>query len=144
MKRSDTQSPCTKNIMCGYINEIWKNGGLDNFSEEHFLIQAMYNNVSKFKGYEQLSNNNANFFNFDNNFGLNFTINLSNKLEFLNKIFGQVNIKNFIEDQLSAGKNNYNEDQFFRALSEIEVLKYYCSFGPSQLSKAIYEPTFWR
>lgn len=140
MLRSETKSPCCNITLCKFINEIWEQGWLDEYSEVHFLIRAMKNEINVFNGYTQLTNNNVNYFDFNENFGLNFSINISCKLEYLNRLFGVKAIKKFVEDQLSAGKINYDEDQFFRALSEIEVLKYFSIFGPAKLSQAIYEP----
>ncbi|MBU3187209.1 hypothetical protein [Clostridium estertheticum] len=42
-------------------------------------------------------------------------------------------------DQLAAGKENYSEEQFFRALSEIHVLNFLMTFG-SGFKEGIYEP----
>lgn len=130
--RSDTPSPLKKNFLCDFLNKIWADRWLNDFSDNHFLIQAMENRLNGFVGENQLKENNFNIYNFDNNFALNFSINLSAQLYHLTKIFGEPNIKRFVEDQLSAGKVHYDEDQFFRALSEISVLNYFGTFGADE------------
>lgn len=60
-----------------------------------------------------------------------FLINFSSRLNSLINFFGERNIKKFVVDQLSAGKEQYCEGQFFRALSEIEVLCFWCSRSKS-------------
>jgi hypothetical protein len=137
--RCDVNSPLNDNFLCEFLNKIWTEGWLDDFSDEHFLIKAMHNQVQNFVGYDQLKQNNFNIYDYSN-FSENFLVNLSHKLDHLCKIFGEKEIKRFVKTQLSAGKSNYDEDQFFRALSEIEILKYFGTFGPGKLSKAIYEP----
>jgi hypothetical protein len=57
-----------------------------------------------------------------------FLMNFSPKLQYLSSIFEKESFNNFIENQLSAGKSNYSEEQFFRAASEINVLKYISTF----------------
>ena len=47
-------------------------------------------------------------------------------------------MERFIKDQLSAGKQNYNEDTFFEAVSEVSVLYFY-TFR-SRWKQALYEP----
>lgn len=138
--RSDTPSPLKKNFLCDFLNKMWADRWLNDFSDNHFLIQAMENRLNGFVGENQLKENNFNIYNFDDNFALNFSINLSTKLYHLTKKFGEPNIKHFVEDQLSAGKVHYDEDQFFRALSEISVLNYFGTFGADVLSDAVYEP----
>lgn len=55
----------------------------------------------------------------------NFCINFSAKLKSMADFFGEMKIKDFIENQLAAGKEKYDEDQFFRALSEVSILNYW-------------------
>lgn len=69
-------------------------------------------------------------------------MNFNFKLQNLETHFGENPINDFIKNQLAAGKKNYNEDQFFRALAEINVLNYlllFLSAYSGQIEK-IYEP----
>lgn len=138
--RHHAPPPLKANFMCEYLNLMWENGWLDEYSNAHFLIASMENHLEQVLGEKQLRANNFDIYDFNQGFALNFCINLSSKLCFLSKIFGEANIEKFVKDQLSAGKAHYNEDQFFRALSEINVLKYYGTFGAAKLLEAIYEP----
>lgn len=138
--RRGQESPQKKNIFCEYLNKAWEEGWLNDFSDEHFLIKAMKNEVESFVGENQLKENNVRLYELDKNRGINFVTNFSCKLEYLDSIFGTNQIKKFIENQLSAGKFNYDENQFFRALSEVNILKYFSTFGYHKLTKAIYEP----
>ena len=38
-------------------------------------------------------------------------------------------MKKFVKNQLSAGKKNYNEEQFFRGMSLISVISYFCTIN---------------
>ena len=64
-------------------------------------------------------------------------MNLSIKLGALQGLFGKDQIENFVKNQLSAGKDKYNEDCFFEALSEISILCFLCHIV---WTKYIYEP----
>ena len=85
-----------------YLYHAWKNGWLDEYSEEHFLIKAINNRLRDFVGKDQLIENNINLLNIVNEdgmikeslFNLNFCINLSQKLQFLDGMFGG----NYIRD----------------------------------------------
>lgn len=140
MSRSGITSPLSNNFLCECINTMWNKGWLNEFSEDHFLIRAIQNDVNYFKNYLQMQIVNANLFDYDKNFGLNFAINFSNRFQRLINVFGEKDMERFTKDQLSAGKTNYCEDQFFRALSEINVLQYLSTYGPDRLKDAIYEP----
>lgn len=129
-----------------YLYLAWKNGWLDEYSEEHFLIKAINNRLKDFVGKDQLIENNINLLNIVNEdgmikeslFNLNFCINLSQKLQFLDGMFGGNYIRDFLKGQFAAGKNNYDEDSFFEALSEVSVLAF---FAPRyKWKQAIYEP----
>lgn len=140
--RHNIPSPLDHNPFCSFLNKIWAEGWLDEFSENHFLIKAMNNNLDSFKGYQQLRNNNCNIHNCNNynTLALNFLMNFSNKLDGLNNRFGNNKIELFVKNQLSAGKEKkYNEDQFFQALSEVEVLNF---FSNKPVTNCVYEPVF--
>lgn len=134
MKLSDMPYPNSDDItnqICDFLVSSWKNGWFDSYSKDHFLIKAIENRLKSFIGEKQLIENNINQYNIVNNgmidytkFANNFCINLSTKLDDLKKNFGEEQIKEFVINQLSAGKENYNEDSFFEALSEISVLSF--------------------
>ena len=126
--------------------KMWTDGWLDDFSDDHFLIRALENRIDNLEWKTQLISNNAvsiyTPINSDgsvdySSFSCNFICNLSATFQGLIKIFGEENIKRFVIDQLSAGKNNYNKDAFFQALSEIEILRFFISKKPIN---AEYEP----
>lgn len=132
--------------LCEFLNGAWTRGWLDEYAEGHFLIQAIENRLITFVGKEQLINNNINqqgLVNPDGSinktgFNLNFCINFSRQLQFLAVVFGTKNIQNFITDQMSAGKQHYNEDTFFESLSEVSILSFYAR--RCKWDQAIYEP----
>lgn len=132
--------------ICHYLKNIWECGWLDEYSDEHFLIKAIENRLTTFVGYTQMLNNEPNLHEvikakgiIDNDtFNSNFCMNLSGRLACLESVFGSDHMERFIKDQLSAGKQNYNEDTFFEAVSEVSVLYFY-TFR-SRWKQALYEP----
>lgn len=56
----------------------------------------------------------------------------------MSAVFGEEKIKKCIKNQLSAGKSSYDRDMFFQALSEIEILSFYC--GRIKWTEALYAP----
>lgn len=132
--------------LCSYLKSAWENGWLDEYSDDHFLIKAIENRLNHFVAIDQLINNNINFIDMvtpsgkinSQHFNLNFCINFSRRLNGLSLAFGEVAIKRFIADQLSAGKQSYNEDTFFQALSEVSILSFFTSLR--NWDKASYEP----
>jgi hypothetical protein len=72
-------------------------------------------------------------------FSSTFLINFSIKLQICANIFSEEKIFDFVANQLSAGKKKYREEAFFEALSEINVLFYFCNFV-SKIKEARYEP----
>ena len=133
-------------IVCEYLKNIWECGWLDEYSDDHFIIKAIENRLTTFIGYKQMINNDPNLVGLikghgiidNDSFNSNFCINLSTHLMCLEIAFGREHIERFVKDQLSAGKQNYNEDTFFEALSEISVLCFYaCRFN---WKNALYEP----
>lgn len=135
MTRKDKHFPAhLDKIICSYLKNIWEKGWLDDYSEEHFLIKAIENKLTDFIWYKQFINNNLHamysVLSTDGKidyerFSTNFCFNFSCRLQGMSKIFGEEKIKKFIIDQLSAGKQNYKEDSFFQAFSEIEVLTFF-------------------
>ena len=120
--------------VCSFLKKIWEEGWLDDYSNDHFLIKAIENRIDQFSWDKQFLNNNIknyystissdgtiNYESFSINFCMNFSCRLSNMVN----MFGEQKAKKFIIDQLSAGKVEYNEDIFFQALSEIEILTFF-------------------
>lgn len=143
--RHDNVFPIS-NPLCSFLREMWTQGWLDEYSEQHFLIKAIEGTLESFVGIDQMIANNGNgisVVNRDgtiNNAGFNesFCIAISTRLQALHDRFGHEQIKNFIKNQLSAGKQNYCEDTFFEALSEVSVLTFFCSIYPWE--EYLYEP----
>ena len=151
--RKDTPFPIyerEKIELCKFLYNAWMNGWLDEYSNDHFLIKAIEGRLTTFIGKEQLTENNITFQSitregkyidstgeeFDFNFS--FCINFSNRMQYLANSFGKENIKRFIVNQMSAGKQNYKEDTFFEALSEVSILSFYAS--RMNWFSMIYEP----
>lgn len=129
--RSNTKFPIEDDMgLCDFLRNAWRDGWLDEYSADHFLIKAIENRLTTFVGKEQLIENNINLqgiINEDgsintNAFNLDFCTNFSLRMQALTEIFGNKNIKGFITNQMSAGKKHYNEDTFFEALSEVSIL----------------------
>lgn len=134
MLRSATPFPAEfDNIICSFMKKMWQEGWLDEYSSNHFLIKALEGRLENFSCKEQFINNNNDsiytvidkegFIDYKN-FCINFCTNLSARLHAMTYIFGENTVKKFIINQLSAGKDKYNEDFFFQALSEIEILTF--------------------
>lgn len=146
-KRSEQKFPSVEHDLTGFLKKIWEEGWLDEYSEEHFLIKAINNNLSDIKWASQFINNNSNSFytaiksdgkiDFEQ-FTSIFLTNFSFRLHAMYLRFGEHHIKKFIKEQLSAGKEKYNEDQFFQAMSEIEVLSFFSS--RCNWDNILYEP----
>ncbi|NLV22447.1 MAG: hypothetical protein GXY49_10740 [Syntrophomonadaceae bacterium] len=146
-KRSESAFPMKELDLINYIKKAWTKGWLDEYSNEHFLIKAIENQVTDIEWKNQLIFNNSTSINTPinqnreidfNKFSLNFIVNLSFRLFGMSETFGDEAIKRFIEDQLSAGKGKYDRDKFFQTLSEIEILSFYCR--RCKWDNAIYEP----
>lgn len=99
--------------------------------KKHFIIRAINNDVSYFK--ELFLRKNIKEIN-PTSFPWNFIANLNVKTVNLMQCFGNDVIENFFRNQFAAGKNNYNENQFFEALSEFYLLTYFANFGSSKIN----------
>ena len=133
MKRSEMSYPLFNSIPleeCDALRKAWEEGWLDDFSEEHFLIRAINGKLNDFDGKLQYNANNIPLYSSDN-LNENFLINFSFRLHSLIQFFGESYIKNFIVNQLSAGKKQYSEGQFFRAFSEVVILCFWCNRSKS-------------
>lgn len=137
MKRSETTYPLMGIDLAGGLKNAWEKGWLDEFSNDHFLIKAIEKRLEKYPELFTFSVQQMPLYQITiNNFQENFCINFSFKLKKLIDLFGECNMHRFFTDQLSAGKRNYDEDQFFRAMSEVSVL----SFFASRAESGEYEP----
>lgn len=119
------------------IRNFWETGVLDDYSEDHFLIRAINNDVSYFRHFflrKHITDIDP------STFPWHFIVNLDGKIKNFMNCFGSVKIENFFKNQFAAGKSNYDENQFFEALSEFHVLSFFANFGPAVLKEAIYEP----
>lgn len=136
--RSQTAYPATVDLeIFQTIKNFWVKGIFDDYSEQHFIIHAINNDASYFKKFflrKNIKGINS------TSFPWTFVANLNVKTINLMNCFGNDAIENFFRNQFAAGKNNYNENQFFEALSEFYILAYFANFGPAKLMKAIYEP----
>ena len=136
-KRSNTRFPLEGADLCGALSKAWYGGWLDEFDENHFLIKAIEGRLERFQGFNQFLTNDVALYQINKeNFQENFCINFSCKLKSLIDFFGEGNIKSFVVNQLSAGKENYDEAQFFRALSEVSIL----CFWRKRSTSGKYEP----
>lgn len=124
---------------CQYIADINNKGWFDEFSNNHFLIKTLEGDINYFNKYKHLIKGSLYYSNNTDN-AINFITNFSHKFQFFSRHFKEKQMEKFVKDQLSAGKKNYDESQFFRALSEINVINFLLTFGPARLKEAIYEP----
>ncbi len=69
-----------------------------------------------------------------------FVANFSCGLQRLASHFCEKDIEKFIKGQLAAGKDNYSEDQFVQAFSEVMVLGFLTDFAGKKVVQATYEP----
>lgn len=139
MKRSEKDFPLGDSEAYGYLKKMWERGWLDEYSEKHFLIRLL-------KGDDELIRSTFNHekYTFDDMFSYNaetFLINFNFRIQQMSAFFGEKEIIGFIRNQLSAGKKHYNQNMFFQAISEIEIIRYFLAFGNSFEKKCLYEPT---
>lgn len=123
-----------RNILNEYIFEHYDKGHMRDYHKDHFLIRATNGDSNILNGYEEYFDQKLSA-----DFSSSFIINLSFKLKALANIFSEDDVSNFITNQLAAGKNNYNQNQFFEALSEVQVLFYLGTFF-GKIKAAFYEP----
>lgn len=135
MKSSECIFPID-NIFLDALKMMWEQGWLDEYSEDHFLIRAIKGDLPNYRTKEQMNLVSPDLY-FSCDTPINFLSNFSSKLERLISLCGCNNAKKFVKDQLSAGKRNYSEDQFFEALHEIHVLTYMTRCGSPNVE---YEP----
>lgn len=126
MKRFETKYPNEELDLAGALKKAWTAGWLDEFSDDHFLIKAIEERLSEYPQLYCLPAAMTTMYPITkDNFQQTFCMNFSAKITGLINLFGEEVIKDFFEAQLSAGKQKYDEDQFFRALSEVSILSYF-------------------
>lgn len=125
--------------LLGILSKINEKGLFDDFSDEHFLIKALNGKLDYFNKHEHLIRNSL-YYSDEWGNAVTFIMNFSAKLNFFYNHFKEEEMDIFIKDQLSAGKHNYREEQFFQAIAEVNVLNFLMSYGPAQLKKTIYQP----
>lgn len=122
------------------IYDLKENGHFDEYSSDHIIIKAFNNEFSRFTNCPFFFERELQVLGKSNSCdGLNFLINLSSKLSFFEKVFGEKSLLEFVKEQFAAGKNNYDEEQFFRALSELHVINYLSQYV-SLKTEGQYEP----
>jgi hypothetical protein len=122
------------------FRQMWEDGWLDNYSDNHFLIRMINNDKEYF---EQCLKKTIGEYTYDFIIGSDpFTciMNLNKDLLFLIKYFGSEPIKEFIQEQFAAGKAQYNEKTFFEALSEVHILLYFLNLYNASTTECSYEP----
>ena len=50
MKRSQTKFPLQADIFLEFLKNMWEQGWLDDYSDDHFLIKAIENRLTDFWG----------------------------------------------------------------------------------------------
>lgn len=126
-------------ILLDNIIEMNKKGYFDCYSENHFLIKALNGRFDSFYNKQHLIKN-SHFYGNEFANAQTFIMNFAPKFNFFASHFSEKNIRNFVVNQLSAGKKHYDEKQFFNALAEINVINHLVSLSQLPLKKAIYEP----
>lgn len=126
MLRSERTYPLAGLDLDRGLQHAWENGWLDEFSDEHFLIKAIEGRLDMNPRFFQIHSDLTSLYPITaTSFQENFCINFSAKIARMISLFGEDNIQRFVTDQLSAGKTNYDSDQFFRAISEVSVLNFW-------------------
>jgi len=117
----------------GVLYRLWCDGAFDEYSDDHFIIRAFNEDLEYFRRffkthYIQMTYASAPYATIEN-FPTTYVINFENSIRALVSAFGYDKIRRFVTDQLSAGKENYDEEMFFEALSEIHILVFFCLHG---------------
>jgi hypothetical protein len=140
MKRSSLPFPLSKykfcEKLCTVLEYLWSKGCFDEYSDNHFLIQSINNNFPDYRTKSQIESFSSPAYS-GNLTAINFCINLNTQLRRFLELCGNDDLERFVRDQLSAGKDKYNEDTFFQALHEIHVLRYFTCYGTPDVT---YEP----
>ena len=137
MYYSQKEFPLSHNIFLKPLNDMWVNGWFDEFSNNHFLIVAIIEQKINYRTKEQVEIASTSLYNENDNDAINFLINLSCVLNKMIRLCGEKQIEQFVKNQLSAGKDQYDEDQFFQALHEIQEFNFFTNYGNPQVKYEI-------
>lgn len=129
-----------RNLLTEPIYVLKDEGFFNEFSEEHFLMKLLDGKCDIFTKYrEKFGQSNYQYvLGKERNDSFNFLTNFAKMIHKIESIIDKKDLKKFFDDQLSAGKENYDEDQFFRALSEMHIIKFITTFH--DVNKVLYEP----
>lgn len=131
-----SQTPYPTNVNFDFLETIrnfWETGVLDAYSENHFLICAINNDISYFKDLflrRHIRDIDPDIFPW------HFIVNLDGKIKNLINRFGSDEIKNFFKNQFAAGKSSYNENQFSKHCQSFM----YCPFSPISVRQCYKRP----
>ena len=91
MKRSESKFPYESDKSLLFLENMWKEGWLDSYSNDNFLIKAIENRLTNFLGKQQLHLDNSPIYPFvdEKNFPHIFLINFSMKMNGLCNLFGK-------------------------------------------------------
>lgn len=139
---TDTPPAAIDQLYCEYLLQAWNKGWFKNYSKNHFLIRALQGEIEAFNGYiNMLETSSGPFPHSLDTICSSFCLALSCSLAFFENQFSEKVVKDFMIEKLSGGKANYFEDQFFRALSELTVIKWFCIYTRGKnINENIYEP----
>ena len=127
-----------RNKLSEYIYSFYDKGIMNDYSDRHFLIRAMKGEIDIIQEYGHILSDSFKRCQRPD-FSSSFLINFSNKLRRCSDVFSEESMCDFVRNQLAAGKEHYREESFFEALSEINVLFYFCNFV-GRIKKCEYEP----
>lgn len=127
-----------RNKLSEYIYSFYDKGIMKDYSDKHFLIRAMKGEIDIIQEYGHILSDSFKRCQRPD-FSSSFLINFSNKLHRCSNVFSEESMCDFVRNQLAAGKEHYREESFFEALSEINVLFYFCNFV-GRIKKCEYEP----
>jgi hypothetical protein len=117
------------------LKEIWNNGWFNEYSKEHFLIKALNGDLSDFRRKELSQNEAINLYKSCDNPNI-FLIILASMLHKLKSSCSTEEFRRFIE-QMAAGKDNYEESQFWATINELQALHFMTLCGRYKVE---YEP----
>lgn len=122
------------------FKRMWDEGWLDDYSDNHFLIRAIHGDDKIYYNVCAYCKTALGLNNIQKNFAEMFCVNFITKFQQMIRLFGEKTMKDFVKNQLAAGKKHYNEGAFFQALTEVEMILFFSTFGPN-IVECEYEPT---
>ena len=136
-----------------YFDELQSKNFFKDYSSDHFIIKALKGNEEEIKSrllqFQPIPITNIAFSKsgmpiVSQQQGLlncspeSFILNSSFRIKYLHDFFGD-SFDDFIKEQLAAGKENYTDEKFFQAMSEVHILSFLATFS-SNIKNKIYEP----